>query len=342
MEGKWLVWLQEAGGGFPEGPWLEMAATGSGVVLMAWSGAVFLFARRRPDAVGSGVPLYGLALLLALAGGDSLAGSLGPEVGAGPLGDWGRVAIALVGAASLAGMVRLLQGLDQAPSGDWLAAENRALRRESDNYRQRLEALEKEYEALALRHDEHRWVEERLQREVAAKEAELARERIRDEATGLFTRDHFLLRMREEFERALRRGGMPAPLFMGLQGLEALTAEEAARAMADMGKILSSCLRQPDIATRFSEQELVVVPVDTDEQGGVTLARRVHREVARSFSGGDTPVGVTFALVDFDVQFQEYQDFIAACDHVRAQLAQQEPGKLVRYSSGSVCRAMSG
>jgi PleD family two-component response regulator len=224
---------------------------------------------------------------------------------------------------------------------DWLAAENRALRRESDSYRQRLEALEKDHEALALRHDEQRWMEERLQREVAAKEAELARERIRDEATGLFTRDHFLLRMREEFERALRRGGMPAPLFMGLQGLKGLSAEEVDGAMAEMGKILSRCLRQPDIATRFSEHELVVVPVDTDEQGGVTLARRVHREVARVFSS-DHPVGVTFALMDYDVAFQEYQDFIAACDHVRAQLARQEPGKLVRYSSSSVSRAMSG
>ena len=340
MERTGLTWLQGVGGDPLGAPWLEVTATVSGMVVLAWAVAVFLFARRRPKVIAQGAPLYGLALLLMLGGGGLLVESLTVGRPPEPLEEGIRAAIAVVGGLGLGGMIRLVKGLDQAPSLDWLTAENRALRRESDSYRQQLEGLKKEHGDLALKHDEQRWEVERLQREVAAREAQLAQERIRDEATGLFTRDHFLQRMREEFERALRRGCMPAPLFLGLQGLEDLDPQQQARILHETGQVLVKCMRQPDIATRFSEHELVVVPVDTDQQGGTALARRVHREVVRAFHG-ENPVGVTFALMDYDVTFQEYPDFIAACDHVRSQLTRQDPGKLVRYSASAVSRALS-
>jgi GGDEF domain-containing protein len=343
LQGPWgqgLRGLMEQAGGLG---WLGLAAAAAGGVLLLWAWAVWRLARNRPSTISQGGPLYGLALLLGLTGLLFLLGPIPPESPLRPLVQGGQALVGILGLVMLVGMLRLLRELDEAPELEGLMAENRSLRRESDSYRERLEALEKEYHNLAIQRDEAQWEHDRLLRELRAKDAELARERIRDEVTGLFTPDHFLLRMQEEFERDLRRGRMPVPLFMGLQGLEALTEEERERVLRRMGTILMDTLRQPDLASRFSDAELVVVPSDTDEDGALLVARRIHQAVTKAFNGNmggrAGEVGVTFALVTYEVTFQDYQDFVNACERVRSQLPHQAPGKLVRYSSGSAQQA---
>lgn len=104
--------------------------------------------------------------------------------------------------------------------------------------------------------------------------------------------------------------------------------------VARTGRIIREDLRLPDLACRFSETELLVVPCEADTRGAAALARRLHQRLKRGLtreSGSDrvTP-NFVFVLLDFEVNLVRFEDYLEACELSTADVRKQTPNRLTR------------
>jgi GGDEF domain-containing protein len=311
-------------------PWSALHAGFAGLVFISLAGGVVAFTRRRQDLFHGLSIGWGFALLLGATGGLMLAAPLTPDPGLAYVRGAQVITAPLALLLMLAFLLRL-RGLEEYEDSE---ARQATLHTELTQTRQRLAHLQAENAELARQRE----AAEDESRRLAAERNEATRQaselRIRDEGSGLYTREHFVERLREEFERAHRRGTLPLPLFIGLQGLEALSVDSREEVLDRAGRIVREDLRLPDLACRFADSEMLVIPCETDAKGAGLLARRLHRRLKRGLprTQGSEGLSVTcvFVLLDFDVGLQRFEDFLEACERSIEPVRRQPPDRLTR------------
>lgn len=324
--GGWLTGL----GAHSDVPWQALHSGFSGLVFVGLAGGVVAFTRRRQDLF-SGISLgWAFALFLGATGALMLADPFAPPATQG----WVRAAQMLTAPLALLlmlGFLLRIRGLEEYADSE---AREATLESGLREHQQRLDQLRAENAELARLRDQAASDNQRLaaERQAAVRQAEQMR--IREEGSGLYTRAHFVERLREEFERASRRGQLPLPLFIGLQGLEPLDEQQRQAMLDQAGRIVREDLRLPDLACRFGDTQLLVVPCETDTKGAAALARRLHRRLKRGLgrAGGSQRVTVScvFVLLDFDVHLQRFEDYLEACDRSAAEVPNQPANRLTR------------
>jgi diguanylate cyclase (GGDEF)-like protein len=107
---------------------------------------------------------------------------------------------------------------------------------------------------------------------------------LRDDVTGLFSRDGFLTSGRRHQEEALRSGGSMVLICVLLENLQALRAAfdlgTANRALNDLAGLLKGCCRKSDVVGRLGEAQFAIVGVDAITPSAPVMRSRLEQHLA--------------------------------------------------------------
>jgi diguanylate cyclase (GGDEF)-like protein len=107
---------------------------------------------------------------------------------------------------------------------------------------------------------------------------------VSDGLTGLANRRHFYDRLRAEHERALRFGHPLALVLLDVDNFKKINDSRGHLAgdavLAEVGAVLSSSVREIDLAARYGGEEFAVLLPETDGEGAARLAERLRAAIA--------------------------------------------------------------
>jgi len=107
---------------------------------------------------------------------------------------------------------------------------------------------------------------------------------LRDQVTGLYTRDGFLTVGARRHEEAMRGGSsfvLICVLFENLQGLrEAFGPGTADRALSDVAGLLKGCCRRSDVVGRLGEAQFAILGVDAVAPSAQVMRSRLEQHLA--------------------------------------------------------------
>src|SRR5260370_4331218 len=106
---------------------------------------------------------------------------------------------------------------------------------------------------------------------------------LRDQVTGLYSRDGFLTVGRRRREEAVRSGGsmvLICVLFENLQALrDAFGPGTADRALNDVAALLKGCCRRSDVVGRLGEAQFAVLGVDAVAPSAAVMRNRLEQHL---------------------------------------------------------------
>ena len=107
---------------------------------------------------------------------------------------------------------------------------------------------------------------------------------LRDQVTGLYSRDGFLTIGRRRQEEAVRSGGsmvLICVLFENLQALrDAFGPGTADRALNDVAVLLKGCCRRSDVVGRLGEAQFAILGMDAIAESAVVMRKRLEQHLA--------------------------------------------------------------
>ena len=107
---------------------------------------------------------------------------------------------------------------------------------------------------------------------------------LRDQVTGLYSRDGFLTIGRRHQEEAMRAGGsmvLICVLFENLQALhDAFGPGAADRALNDVAALLKGCCRRSDVVGRLGEAQFAILGVDAIAPSAAVMRNRLEQHLA--------------------------------------------------------------
>ncbi len=107
---------------------------------------------------------------------------------------------------------------------------------------------------------------------------------LRDQVTGLYTRDGFLTVGRRRLEEAMRAASslvLICVLFENLQALrDAFGPGTADRALNDVAGLLKGCCRRSDVVGRLGEAQFVILGVDAVAPSAEVMRNRLEQHLA--------------------------------------------------------------
>jgi diguanylate cyclase (GGDEF)-like protein len=171
--------------------------------------------------------------------------------------------------------------------GSLVVATHRTGRRYSDAEREMLVAFA-EHASLALTYA--KTVEDALQ------------QALHDSLTGLPNRVLLRDRLDQALERAARRPGRVAALFVDLDAFKTVNDSLGHAAgdelLVEAARRILGCIRSSDTAARFGGDEFVVVLEDADEHEVASIAARILAELERPFEvrGRELPIGASIGI----------------------------------------------
>jgi diguanylate cyclase (GGDEF)-like protein len=128
-------------------------------------------------------------------------------------------------------------------------------------------------------------------------------EAITDGLTGLYNHRYLHERLEEELERARRRDTNVSLLFCDCDEFKAYNDDYGHKAgdaaLTRIARIVESCSRRVDLAARYGGEEFVLVLVDTDAAGALTVAERIRTEVATVSAQAKCPLSVSVGVATF-------------------------------------------
>jgi diguanylate cyclase (GGDEF)-like protein/excisionase family DNA binding protein len=125
-------------------------------------------------------------------------------------------------------------------------------------------------------------------------------EAITDGLTGLYNHRYLHERLEEELERARRRESELSLLFCDCDHFKAYNDDHGHKAgdvaLARIARIIESRSRRVDLAARYGGEEFVLVLVDTDAAGALTVAEHLRSEIEASSARGGRALTVSIGV----------------------------------------------
>jgi diguanylate cyclase (GGDEF)-like protein len=175
-------------------------------------------------------------------------------------------------------------------------------------------------------------------------EQALAHQATHDPLTQLLNRGEFVARLREE----LSRGTHCSVLFCDLDEFKSINDtlghDAGDRLLIDVADALRSCVRPPDMVSRFGGDEFVILLIDATPSRAQTMRDRVTAALSRPFeSVGKSGLLVSIGIAQTDGD-RDPDRLINAADHAMYQIKAEhvaEPRE-VRPTGASAARATVG
>ena len=128
-------------------------------------------------------------------------------------------------------------------------------------------------------------------------------EAITDGLTGLYNHRYLHERLGEELERAQRRGSKLSLLFCDCDRFKVYNDNFGHKAgdtaLARMARIIAATSRRSDLAARYGGEEFVLVLVDTDTAGALTVAEHLRSQIELSSARSKYPLTISIGIATF-------------------------------------------
>jgi diguanylate cyclase (GGDEF)-like protein len=151
-------------------------------------------------------------------------------------------------------------------------------------------------------------------------EQALAHQATHDPLTQLLNRREFVARLRDE----LSRGTHCAVLFCDLDEFKSINDnmghDVGDRLLIDVADALRTCVRPPDMVSRFGGDEFVILLIDATASKAQTVRDRVTAALSRPFeSVGKSGLAVSIGIAQTDVE-RDPDRLLNAADHAMYQV----------------------
>ena len=165
-------------------------------------------------------------------------------------------------------------------------------------------------------------------------------EAITDGLTGLYNHRYLHERLEEELARA-RRGGTPVSLlFLDCDEFkvynDAYGHKAGDAALARIARITEACSRRIDLAARYGGEEFVLVLVNTDAAGALTIAERIRAEVASSSALSGRPLSVSVGVATWPDDADARDELLDKADWAMYAAKRAGRNQVLAFSDGLV------
>ena len=165
-------------------------------------------------------------------------------------------------------------------------------------------------------------------------------EAITDGLTGLYNHRYLHERLEEELERARRRESTLSLLFCDCDQFkgynDAYGHKAGDAALARIARIIEACSRRSDLAARYGGEEFVLVLVDTDAAGALTVAERMRSEVEASSARGGRPLTVSIGIATFPDDAGARDELLDKADWAMYAAKRAGRNRVLAFSDGLV------
>lgn len=173
---------------------------------------------------------------------------------------------------------------------------------------------EKEIEVLSLLAEQLALTLERI------KDLQTLREKsIRDDLTGLYSRQYFLARVKEEIARSSREGNYLSFLFCDIDNFKAINRiqgyVEGDKVLCQIAKIIESSLRREDTVCRYGGDEFAVLLPKTDPFKAEKIAERIYKAFIRAKEVKDHPsLDISIGIASYPIHGKSIEDILSKAD----------------------------
>jgi diguanylate cyclase (GGDEF)-like protein len=110
---------------------------------------------------------------------------------------------------------------------------------------------------------------------------------ITDDLTGLYNAKHLLEHLDHEVDRARRYGTPLSLVFLDVDHFKGVNDTHGhlvgSRVLAEMGRLIRTCVRSSDVAARYGGDEFVIVLPNTGKHGALTMASHLRQRVKEHY-----------------------------------------------------------
>ncbi|MDJ0784043.1 MAG: GGDEF domain-containing protein [Desulfosarcinaceae bacterium] len=157
------------------------------------------------------------------------------------------------------------------------------------------------YEHLVIELKKAKEEAEKLARELQAANVKLRDMALRDGLTGLYNHRYFHELLETEVRRAIRYKRSYSLIMFDLDHFKQVNDTFGHLAgdtvLAQVGQIVSDCVRSSDLAARYGGEEFVVLLPETDLKGAVILAERLRKTIEDAvFHSSDQEIRITISI----------------------------------------------
>jgi diguanylate cyclase (GGDEF)-like protein/excisionase family DNA binding protein len=165
-------------------------------------------------------------------------------------------------------------------------------------------------------------------------------EAITDGLTGLYNHRYLHERLEEELERARRRETTLSLLFFDCDEFkvynDAYGHKAGDAALARIARITEASSRRVDLAARYGGEEFVLVLVETDGRGALTVAERIRGEVASSSVLAGRPLSVSIGVATYPNDASAKDELLDKADWAMYAAKRAGRNRVLAFSDGLV------
>ena len=167
-------------------------------------------------------------------------------------------------------------------------------------------------------------------------------EAITDGLTGLYNHRYLHERLDEELRRATRRSCPLALLFLDCDNFKTFNDTHGHKAgdaaLGRIARVLENNSRRVDLAARYGGEEFVLVLVDTDLDGALTVAERIRVEVDAAGLAGGRPLSASIGVTCFPDDAQAKDELLDKADWAMYTAKRAGRNRVLAFRDGLVTR----
>jgi diguanylate cyclase (GGDEF) domain len=167
-------------------------------------------------------------------------------------------------------------------------------------------------------------------------------EAITDGLTGLYNHRYLHERLEEELERARRRESKLSLLFCDCDQFKAYNDDYGHKAgdaaLARIARIIEACSRRVDLAARYGGEEFVLVLIDTDDSGALTVAEHLRSEIEASSARGGCPLTVSIGIATCPDDANAHDELLDKADWAMYAAKRAGRNRVLSFRDGLVAK----
>ena len=165
-------------------------------------------------------------------------------------------------------------------------------------------------------------------------------EAITDGLTGLYNHRYLHERLDEELARARRGDSKVSLLFFDCDEFkhynDAYGHKAGDAALERIARITEACSRRIDLAARYGGEEFVLVLIDTDAEGALTVAEHMRSEIEASSARGGRPLTVSIGVATWPDDASAKDELLDKADWAMYAAKRSGRNRVLAFSDGLV------